>query len=192
MALAITSRQSPRKRLQTAARDLFYRDGYALSLQELADRAGVAPAIVRSHFGSLDVLIASALQVAGEEWFAILDAELERRAGDPLSRLLAPFELLAADVPDADYHDCLFMYGMAPALGGVDHPARRALVTHEQRMSERFGALAAEAGAADPAMLAEQLMLLYTGLTARVIVERDLALIGQARRVATLLLHSAV
>ncbi|MEU8119713.1 TetR/AcrR family transcriptional regulator [Spirillospora sp. NPDC049024] len=183
-------RPSARDRLLEAARELFYAEGHGVSIDALTERAGVAKPTVYAHFKSKDALVDAVLVAACDEWFAELDAELERRAGDPLSRLLAPFDLLTAGLPDPAYHGCLLVNSAAAFLS-AEHPAHRALATHDERMLTVFQRLAADAGARHPDALARQLLVLYDGVKARGLVDNSGAAGQDARAAVTALLEAA-
>ncbi|MEU7747141.1 TetR/AcrR family transcriptional regulator [Nonomuraea sp. NPDC049158] len=178
-----------RDRLLKAARELFYADGYGVSVDAITDRAHVAKPTVYAHFKSKDELIGTMLTSACEEWFTELNAELEQRDGDPLAQLLAPFDLLTASLPDPAYHGCILVNSAAAFLS-ADHPAHHALATHDERMLTLFEHLAAKAGAAKPADLARQLLVLYDGVKARGLVDNTGGAARDARTAAAALLQS--
>lgn len=184
------SRPPARDRLLKAARELFYDQGYAVSVDAVTERAGVAKPTVYAHFTSKDKLIGAMLTSACDEWFADLEAELERRAGDPVARLVAPFDLLAANLPDPAYHGCILVNSAASFLS-ADHPAQEVLASHGERMLATFDRLAAEAGASRPGDLARQLLVLYDGVKARGLVDNTGAAAQDARAAATALLTAA-
>ncbi|WP_406314581.1 TetR/AcrR family transcriptional regulator [Streptosporangium sp. NBC_01639] len=179
-------RPPARDRLLAAARELFYANGYSVSIDAVTERANVAKPTVYAHFKSKDALIGVMLTAACEEWLAELDTELERRSGDPLGQLLAPFDLLAANLPDPAYHGCILVNSAAAFLS-PEHPAHHALATHDERMLALFERLAAEAGARQPAVVARQLLLLYDGVKTRGLVDNTGAAARDARAAATAL-----
>ncbi|RMI43795.1 TetR/AcrR family transcriptional regulator [Actinomadura harenae] len=187
---AMSPRPSARERLLEAARELFYAEGYGVSIDAVTERAGVAKPTVYAHFKSKDALIGTMLTAACDDWFTDLDAELERRAGDPARRLLAPFDLLAAHLPDPAYHGCILVNSAASFLD-TEHPAHAALATHDQRMRDLFERLATEADATNPAGLARQLLVLYDGVKARGLVDNSGEAARDARTAAILLLAAA-
>lgn len=188
MSSPIATRSRIRERLLTAARELFYADGYGVSVDAIAERAAVAKPTVYAHFGSKEALIAAVLQFVDEEWFAELGAELERRAGDPHAQLLAPFDLLVQDLPDPAYHGCILI-NTAATFCTPGHPSRRALAAHHERMLELFERLAADAGAARPDDLARQLLLLYNGVKAQGLADTSGAAAHDARAAAAALIE---
>ncbi|WP_131737166.1 TetR/AcrR family transcriptional regulator [Actinomadura roseirufa] len=175
--------------LRATARELFYAEGYGVSIDAVTARANVAKPTVYAHFRSKDDLIGTMLAAACEAWFTEVNAELERHAGDPVARLLAPFDLLAAGLPDPAYHGCILVNSAAAFLA-PDHPAQRALAVHDERMVTLFERLATEAGAAEPSDLARQLLVLYDGVKARGLVDNTGGAARDARTAAAALLRS--
>jgi AcrR family transcriptional regulator len=177
-----------RERVLRAAADLFYADGYGVSIDSIAERAGVAKPTVYAHFASKDALIEAVLEAAADEWFNELDAEIEHRAGDPVSQLTAPFDLLVEDLPDPAYHGCVFV-NSAASFAEPSHPAKRALASHHARMLERFERLARAAETADPGATARALLLLYDGVKVRGIVDSSGVFADDARAAAAALVE---
>ncbi|HEV8461209.1 MAG TPA: TetR family transcriptional regulator [Gaiellaceae bacterium] len=180
MAETADRRPGTSERVLLAARELFYDEGYGVTVDAIAARAHVVKPTVYAHFRSKEALIEAVLRDADEEWFRDLDAELDRRAGDPIARLLAPFDLLVRDLPDANYHGCILV-NSAATFHAEDHPAHSVLASHEQRMLDYFRRLGSEAQAADPDALARQLLLIYTGLKAHGLVDSTGAAAADAR-----------
>jgi AcrR family transcriptional regulator len=184
---ATTPRPPPRERLLEAAKDLFYADGYGVSIDVIAEHAAVAKPTVYAHFASKEALIEAVLRSTTDEWFERLQAEVESRAEDPRSALIAPFDLLVADLPDPSYHGCLCINSAATFLSAT-HPAHAVLAEHEQRMLELFERLTADAGAERPDALARQLLLLYDGIKVRGLTDSSGACAQDAREAAGQLL----
>jgi AcrR family transcriptional regulator len=188
MEATMKARPPIRERLLRAARELFYAEGYGVSVDAVAARAQVAKPTVYAHFQSKDALIEAVLRDVDEEWFRDLDAEIERRDGNPTARLLAPFDLLVRDLPDTNYHGCILV-NSAATFHASDHPARAALAAHEKRMGNYFRRLGSEAGATDPEGLARQLLLIYTGLKAHGLVDSTGTAVADARDAARALIQ---
>lgn len=171
-----------------AARELFYRDGYGVSIDVIADRADVAKPTVYVHFGSKEGLIEAVLRQASEQWFSDLDEELERRSGQPVAQLVAPFDLLVADLPDPSYRGCVLV-NAAATFCSRSHPADQVLEAHDQRLLGVFERLSAAAGSGEPADLSRQLLLLFNGIKVKGIVDSSGAAAGDARAAAVALLN---
>jgi AcrR family transcriptional regulator len=181
--MSVSTRPKARERLLDAAAELFYAQGYGVSVDAIAEHADVAKPTVYAHFASKEALIEAVLQAGSEGYLADLDRELERREGDPGAQLMAPFDLLVKGLPDPSYHGCICVNSAATFVSRT-HPAHRVLEAHEDRMLEIFERLAAGAGAAHPAELARQLRLLYDGVKTRGLVDFSGAAAEDARAAA--------
>src|SRR5918911_3954691 len=75
-----------RRRIITAAADLFIADGYtATTLEQIADRAGVAVQTVYFHFGNKRTVLKEAVDIAAvgdDEPVPLLDRPLYRRLAE--------------------------------------------------------------------------------------------------------------
>lgn len=186
--MATTVQPVPRERLLQAAADLFYREGYGVSVGAIAEHASAAKPTLYAHFGSKEALIEAVLQRQKDTYFAELEEELDRRRGDPLSRLIAPFDLLVRHLPDPDYHGCICVNSAATFLSPA-HPAVKVLDALDRRMLEIFERLAADAGAGDPVLVARQLLLLFDGIKTRGLVDHTGSAAEDARVAAATLLR---
>jgi AcrR family transcriptional regulator len=178
------------QRVINAARDLFYTQGYEVTIDAIAQRASVAKPTVYVHFGSKDALIQAVLESASAEFFSQLQLEVARRSGDPVAQLLAPIDLLSADLPDPAYHGCLCL-NAAATFPDPGHPAHKVLRGLDLRLLDTWTGLAAQAGARQPDALARQLLLLFDGVKARGLTDNSGAATADARAAARALLgHS--
>jgi AcrR family transcriptional regulator len=178
------------QRVIDAARDLFYAQGYEVTIDTIAQRASVAKPTVYVHFGSKDALIQAVLESASAEFFSRLQLEVARRSGDPAAQLLAPIDLLVAGLPDPAYHGCLCL-NAAATFPDPGHRAHKVLRDLDQRLLDTWTGLAAGAGARQPDALARQLLLLFDGVKARGLTDNSGVAAGDARAAASALLgHS--
>jgi AcrR family transcriptional regulator len=175
------------QRVIDAARDLFYAQGYEVTIDTIAQRASVAKPTVYVHFGSKDALIQAVLESASAEFFSQLQLEVARRSGDPAAQLLAPIDLLVAGLPDPAYHGCLCL-NAAATFPDPGHPAHQVLRDLDQRLLDIWTGLAARAGARQPDALARQLLLLFDGVKARGLTDDSGVAAGDARAAARALL----
>ena len=115
-----------------------------------------------------------------------------------MRRLLAVFDWLAELYPRDAARGCAFL-NAAVETPDADQPAREVIRRQKRWMADYLAELAADAGAADPAELGSQLLLLIDGASSRVLVEagpdsaaeRVIRIVGQARRAAEVLIASA-
>jgi AcrR family transcriptional regulator len=175
------------QRVIDAARDLFYAQGYEVTIDMIAQRASVAKPTVYVHFGSKDALIQAVLESASAEFFSRLQVEVTRRSGDPAAQLLAPIDLLVAGLPDPAYHGCLCL-NAAATFADPGHRAHQVLRDLDQRLLDTWTGLAARAGARQPDALARQLLLLFDGVKARGLTDNSGVAAGDARAAARALL----
>jgi AcrR family transcriptional regulator len=175
------------QRVIDAARDLFYAQGYEVTIDTIAQRASVAKPTVYVHFGSKDALIQAVLESASAEFFSRLQLEVTRRSGDPAAQLLAPIDLLVAHLPDPAYHGCLCL-NAAATFPDPGHRAHKVLRDLDQRLLDTWTGLAARAGARQPDALARQLLLLFDGVKAAGLTDNSGVAAGDARAAARALL----
>ena len=155
------TRPSARDRLLAAADELFYAEGVrTVGIDRIIEHAGVAKASLYNTFGSKDELIRAYLKgrqdLVAQHVMAAVDA-----AATPREKVLAVFDGQTAMYARTGYQGCAFHRANAEA-----HPGDRIdLATKEYRawVRELFTDLAARAGAADPAVLATQLHMIFDG-----------------------------
>jgi AcrR family transcriptional regulator len=184
----VSERKPPvSERVMDAARDLFYAEGYDVTVDAIAQRASVAKPTVYVHFGSKEALIEAVLEAASADFFGQLEREVAARPGDPVARLLTPIDMLTASLPDPAYHGCLCV-NAAAAFPDPGHPAHRVLRDLNRRLLDTWATLAAQAGARRPGALARQLLLVFDGVKARGLTDSTGAAAEDARAAALALL----
>lgn len=186
-----------RERLLAAAAELSYGSGIAATgVDAVLRRAGVSPATMYAHFAGKDALVAAYLEQRHAVWRQTWDDVLAERT-DPVERLLAVFD--AVDryrSREGNGRGCGFL---AAAIElPATHPGQRWLAADSRLLLDRLRDLAAEAGAARPADLADSLVLLYDGALnrlARTATTPDLPAddpLARARRLAEVAVASTV
>ncbi len=183
------TKQSARERLLTAANELFYAEGVqTVGIDRVIEHAGVAKASLYNTFGSKENLVQAYLTSRHEATLERLRGSVERHS-DPRERLLAVFDAQAEMFAEPSFHGCAFITASAEAPDGglIQHAADDYRVDVRILLTD----LAREAGAAEPAALAQQLQLLYDGggLAAR--MDRDPDIAAAARAAAEVLLDAA-
>ncbi|MBN9671987.1 TetR/AcrR family transcriptional regulator [Roseibium aggregatum] len=163
--------QSRRDELVETALRLFYMHGFnATGIDKILAEAGVAKMTLYKHFRSKDELILAVLNRRDEQFRNWLMSEMEKASQDPRERLLAMFDALETwfqgkAFKSLGFNGCAFI-NAASEFGDQLHPIHRTCAEHKQRIVEYLERLCAEAGAEDPAALAEQLALLKEGAIA--------------------------
>jgi AcrR family transcriptional regulator len=189
---AETVRRSPRERLLEAANELFYAEGVqSVGIDRVIERAGVAKASLYSTFGSKENLVGAYLEerharVLGRLRGGVAAADPE----DPVARILAVFDAQSGLLGAPDFRGCAFAAAAAEApRGGQVDDATRA---YRREIRELFTELASAAGAADPALLANQLQLLYDGASSAANLDRNPAIAAPTRAAAAVLIAASL
>jgi AcrR family transcriptional regulator len=183
-------RRPPRERLLEAARELFYAEGvHKVGVDRVIDRAGVAKASLYSTFGSKEGLVKAYLEEYSDRVLGRRRAAAASES-EPVAAILAVFDSLARDYERPDYNGCAFSGARAeePAGGPVDEAAR----AYRAEIRELFRELCEKAGAREPAMLAWQLQLLYSGGAESAKIERNADVQTVQRAAVETLLHAAI
>ncbi len=186
---ATAERPTARERLLAAANELFYEEGvHVVGIDRVIERAGVAKATLYSAYGNKDGLISAYLAGRHEARRRRL-TEAVARHGEPREQLLGIFDALGEAFAEPDYRGCAFLNASAEA--GPDSPIVQATDAIRAWLRSLFTELAEAAGAADPAELAGQLVLLYDGAGVSARMDRDPAAAAIARTVAATLIDAA-
>lgn len=163
---AHTAGASARELLLRAADDLFYLEGVrAVGIEAVVERAGVNKMSLYRQFASKDDLVVAYLERYDARFFARFDESLAKHPGEPVKQLMQYFEDLAKRASQPGYRGCPFV-NVATEFPDATHPARLSVSEHKSKLMTRLTALAQDAGADDPAALADQLALLIEGVYA--------------------------
>ncbi len=162
----VEDKSSPRDRLVATARRLFCQEGLrAVGIDRVLAESGVAKMTLYRYFGSKDELIVACLAEHEREYWELW----EREAGDPGStpggRILNVIHFIAKRTSDPAYQGCIFL-NAAQSFPDKAHPAHDVAVKHKQSVAARLLRLGKDAGARDPRVLAQQLLLLINGTQA--------------------------
>ncbi|TXI06317.1 MAG: TetR/AcrR family transcriptional regulator [Rhizobium sp.] len=164
-----------RERILQAAGKLFHRDGIrAVSVDAIAEKAGVTKRTLYYHFRSKDDLIAAHLQSRDEPSLAIFKRWFEEAEGDIADKVAGIFRHLAQSARSAKWKGCGFLRISVELINLPGHPALVVARAHKKRVEDWLGTIFAEGGANDGATpLARQVMLLLDGSFADVLLHRD-------------------
>ena len=158
------STHSARQRILATATDLFSREGYrAVGTDTIIERSGVAKMTLYRHFAAKNDLICAYIEQTIEDFWTSFEQVISEHPGSPRAQLVAIFEMLASKVADPAFCGCSCLHA-AVEFPQLDHPAHRVAFQHKQDVRTRFRHLAAQAGAQQPDLLADQLLLLMNGM----------------------------
>jgi AcrR family transcriptional regulator len=151
------------------ARDLFYENGIrATGVDKVAAEAGIAPTTLYRLFASKDDLVAAYLEREDQHYRDWFTAAAATGTGSR-SRILAVFDALAQQVRPEQCRGCPFLL----ALGELPDPelaGHQRAVHMKTWVRNQFLMLAKEleSPGTDPAIIADQLMLVMEGVYATV------------------------
>ena len=162
MASATADRPKAAERIQTAAKDLFHRQGIrATGVEEVCRAAEATKMSLYRAYPSKDALVAAILRAdaaAYGAWFA----EATASAPTPPAKLRAVVEAFAAKLEEPDHCGCPLLLAQAE-FRDPEHPTHRLVAELKTRMCETLADLAREAGAARPELLGDTLAMLIDG-----------------------------
>ncbi len=178
-----------RERLIAAALALFDEEGFhAVGIDRILRCAGVAKMTLYNHFPSKQALIVTVLERKMEDFFAWLDSALDDPKLTPRERLLAVFDAMSQWHGGPDFRGCLFLKASGECPDYED-PVHAVAAEHKRRSLANLTALAMDAGAASPRLLAQRLLLLCEGATSLAQILGGAEAARQARDTAALLMR---
>jgi AcrR family transcriptional regulator len=181
-----------RERIVAAANRLFYREGIrAVSVDAVADEAGITKKSLYYHFRSKDELIAAYLSHRDQPNLAAYRRWFDRAEGDVGDRVCAIFDHLAKAAARADWKGCGFLRTSAELANLPGHPALRIGRAHKKAFESWLAQKIAEAGISGAGDLARQVMLLLDGCFSVAMLHRDATYMGTAGAAAKALIHHA-
>ncbi|PSK97113.1 TetR family transcriptional regulator [Murinocardiopsis flavida] len=150
------------QRVLDVAGDLFYRRGInTVGMELVAEQAGVTKKTIYDRFGSKEALVVAYLRARDARWRQWVTDAVDAE-DDPVRRILATFDALAEWTDRENERGCAMVNACAE-LADPDHPGRAAARDQKEWLRGRYLELAAELGAADPARLADTLLILHEG-----------------------------
>src|SRR5512133_1789458 len=153
---------SPRNTLFATAARLFYQHGYrATGVDTIAAESGIGKMTLYRHFPSKDDLIVAYLRDSDKLFWELFD-QSTKEASTGREKILAFFTSLQGYVTTPACHGCPFL-NVACEYPESDHPGHQVACEHKRALRARFLQLAREAGARQPEILADGLVLLTDG-----------------------------
>lgn len=176
-------RRPARQRLLAAAEDLFYARGItSTGVDAVIEQAGVATGSLYKNFGGKAALVAAYLQERDDRWRALWEACIAECTG-PVDRVLALFTAMErfGQTVTAD-RGCAHV--AAAVQLAEDHPGARVAADHKRHLADRLYELCSDTGAADPAEIAQDVLLIYEGMHTMITMHLDPYPISRARHLA--------
>jgi AcrR family transcriptional regulator len=157
-------RTSSRQRLIDAAFARFYRDGFRnVGLDQILADVGISKTAFYKHFESKEDLMLAAL----EDHQRLMEDEfrgmVRQRGGEtPSGQLRALFDAVENIIESEDFRGCVFV-NVSIEFPLPHEPAHLAAARSKAAVERIVRELAEQAGAADPAALAQELCLVMEG-----------------------------
>ena len=165
-----------RERIVKAAVKLFHAEGIrAVSVDAIADKAGVTKRTLYYHFRSKDDLIAAYLETRDQPNLVVFRQWFDEAPGDVADKVAAIFQHLARSARHPKWKGCGFLRTSVELVNMPGHPAMVAGRAHKKRVEGWLGDMFVAAGIAeaDARQLARQVILLIDGAFSVVLLHRD-------------------
>jgi AcrR family transcriptional regulator len=164
-----------RQQIIDAADQLFYSEGLAaVSMDSIAERAGVTKKTLYYHFRSKDDLMGAYLDGRHDRVMARYQGWAGTN-GSATERVERMFRRLAESTRERGWHGCAFVRAACELADRPGHPAALAARRHKTVFEQWLRDLLEEDGRADAAHLARSLMVLLDGSIVQALVHRDAA-----------------
>jgi AcrR family transcriptional regulator len=176
-----------------AADELMYGEGIrGVSMDMIADKAGVTKRTLYYHFRSKDELIAAYLEKRDAPTFASFAGWLDRTEGALPDKVAGMFRKLGQAARNPQWKGCGYLRAAAELAGAPGHPALKVGSTHKKRFEAWLEGLIAAEGLNESAQRAREIMVLLDGAVSQLLLHRDPAYAEAAGRVAAGLLGRKV
>ena len=187
-AIDLSRTQPAHERIVEAARELFCRHGiHATGIDRVLAKAGASKMALYGRFGSKDALLREVLAREGADWRAGFFTAVERSGPAPMTRLQAVAVAMEGWYRGGRFYGCAFMNAIAEH-DKSEQWLREIAGEHHGHVLAYLGALATEAGFAEPTIVARQVLLLIDGATAALMVTNDPGVLAiMARNLAAVL-----
>ena len=184
-----TADKPARDRIIDAANRLFYREGIrAVSVDAVAEKAGVTKKTLYYHFKSKDDLITAYLTARDQPNLALFEAWFDAANGGVEDKVEAIFVALARSSRHPKWKGCGFLRTAAELANMPGHPAMKVGAAHKKKFESWLAERLARSHIQQPEATARQINLLLDGAFSLMLVHRDPAYIEEAGRAARALL----
>ena len=192
MAMA-NSANPTRERIISAASKLFYSEGIrAVSVDAVAEKAGLTKRTLYYHFRSKDDLVAAYLAARDQPNLALFKRWFDEAEGGLPAKVQAIFLRLARNASHPKWKGCGFLRTSAELANLPGHPAIRTGAAHKKKFEAWLCAVFEEAGIGSASRLARQILLLLDGSFAVVQLHRDPSYMETAGEAAFSLVETAL
>jgi AcrR family transcriptional regulator len=182
-----------RARIIAAASTLFYAEGIrAVSVDAVADKAGLTKRTLYYHFKSKDDLAAAYLAARDQPNLTLFKRWFDEADGMLPDKIAAIFRNLARSARHPKWKGCGFLRTTAELANLPGHPAIKTGAAHKKKFEGWLCETFESEKIANPAQLARQMLLLLDGSFAVVLLHRDPSYMETAGEAAHALVAAAL
>jgi len=187
------SSETTRERIISAASKLFYDQGIrAVSVDAVAERAGLTKRTLYYHFRSKDDLVAAYLAGRDQPNLALFQRWFAEADGGVPDKVAAIFRNLARAAAHPKWKGCGFLRTSAELANMPGHPAIKIGAAHKKKFEGWLRATFEAAKIATALELSRQIRLLLDGCFAVVLLHRDPSYMETAAQAALCLIEAAM
>ncbi len=180
-----------RGKIVQAASKLFYSEGIGrVSMDAVAEKAGVTKRTLYYHFDSKDDLVAAYLDARDQPNLKQMAAWFAAAAGGPDEKVAAIFEALAKSARHPKWKGCGFLRTTAELAALPGHPAVKIGARHKAAFAGWLAGEMETAGLDAPAALSRQILLLLDGAFSASLVHREASWFEEAAAAARALIRA--
>jgi AcrR family transcriptional regulator len=184
------SSEATQQRILAAAYQLFYKRGFSrVSVDEIAELAGITKRSLYYHFESKDELLAAVLERQQELSFTQIRQYEDRYRGSPEEIVSVLFAAFARWSAQAGWTGAGFTRIVMELADLPGHPARKAAHRHKLAAERWIAEILERAGVAAASERAKEIVLLIEGTNALILTHRDRSYADTAARAARRLLE---
>ncbi len=181
-----------RERIVAAASKLFYGQGVrAVSVDAVAEKAGLTKRTFYYHFASKDDLIAAYLERRDQPNLGLFRHWFTESGGELPDKVAAIFRTLGQAARRPAWKGCGFLRTAAELADMPGHPAIRIGIAHKKRFEDWLKTVFEADGILEAELLVRQILLLLDGCFATVLLNRDPSYMDSAAAAAATLVRAA-
>lgn len=185
-------KQPAKERIIDAANRLFYAEGIrAVSVDAVAEKAGITKKTLYYHFRSKDDLIEAYLTARDQPNLVLYKKWFDEAEGNIAHKTEAIFVKLAQSARHPKWKGCGFLRTAAELANMPGHPAMKVGATHKKKLEALLSDRFEQAGIVEAAALARHIVLLLDGAFSTVLIHRDPEYITAAGNAARTLVMAA-
>jgi len=155
--------------VETSARLFYAHDTHAIGVDTVCKEANVSKRTLYKYFPTKEKLVAAGVVAQAEAWNERVETV---DSNDPKERIVGIFKILEKQSQSADFHGCPMM-NTSIELRDSDTPARAVAKGFKDQLFSYLHEQAALLKVQSPEVLAQQLLLLYDGCNAWIVMRRS-------------------